>query len=251
MSAPVFLAEPAELARLSAGDTYVLSGPEGHHAAVVQRRGVGEKIDIVDAVGRRAHARVTEVDGRELVVVIDDIYDEQAPRPHVTIVQGLVKSGAEEAVATMTEVGVDTVIPWQSHRSIAKWSGERGVKARDKWQASAREAAKQSRRAFVPEVRGVVQNKNLAELIEKASAGAGGALVLIAHEEAEVDLGRVDGLKEAREVVCVIGPEGGISADEAALFEEAGGVLVSLGPTVLRAITAGTVATVLIRAAAN
>lgn len=246
MSAPVFLASPAELASLAAGQSFTLGGTEGHHAAVVQRRGVGERIDIVDGAGRRARTTVTEVRGKELVVQVGAIVEEPAGQPNITIVQGLIKSGGEEAVAMMTEVGVDHIIPWQSSRSIAKWNGERGEKARQKWQAAAREAAKQSRRSHIPKVRDVVQNKGLTDLLERASAD--GAAVLIAHEEATESLATALERTEGSAVWCVIGPEGGISDSELEDFRAAGGRLVSLGDHVLRAQTAGTTATVLLRA---
>lgn len=246
MSAPVFLAPPAELAPVTAGSSFTLGGAEGHHAAAVQRRRAGEQIDIVDGAGRRARTTVTEVRGRELVVCVDEVIDEPPNQPHITIVQGLIKSGGDEAVAMMTEVGVDHIIPWQSSRSIVKWSGERGTKGRQKWQVAAREATKQSRRARMPKVGDVVQNKALTDLVRRANAD--GAMVLIAHEEATETLTKT--LKDAagQAVWCIIGPEGGLSDTEIADFRTAGGRLVSLGDPVLRAQTAGTAATLLLRA---
>lgn len=246
MSAPVFLAEPADLTALSAGDTYVLTGTEGHHAAVVQRRGVGEEIEIVDGAGTRLRATVSAVRGRELEVQVLAAQREAPSHPQITIVQGLIKGGGDEAVAAMTEAGVDAILPWQAQRSISRWQGPRAQKGRDKWQATARESAKQSRRAFIPQVRDVVQNKELtAQLSQQIAAGA---LVLVAHEVATQELAQLTELKTAPQVWCLIGPEGGISAAELAEFTDAGARPVRLGAHVLRAVTAGTVATALLRA---
>lgn len=246
MTAPVFLAQPEQLATLQAGDTYVLTGREGHHAAAVQRRAPGDLIEIVDGAGRRMRTRIATVRGNELEVKIESIVDEASARPGITIVQGLVKTGAEDAVATMTEVGVDRIVPWQAQRSIAKWQGERGEKARQKWQASVREAAKQSRRAHVPQVSDVVQNQALAAEIRELTAT--GTPVLLCHETATLPLARVPEIRAAAQVWCVIGPEGGISDEELALFTAAGAQAVSLGEQVLRAVTAGVIATALLRA---
>ena len=75
------------------------------------------------------------------------------PQPRLIVAQALAKGDRGElAVELMTEVGVDAVIPWAAERSITKWQAERGAKALAKWRSTAREAAKQSRRAWLPEV---------------------------------------------------------------------------------------------------
>ena len=69
------------------------------------------------------------------------------------VVQALPKGERGElAVATMTEVGADVIVPWAAARCVTRWDGARGEKALAKWRTASRESAKQSRRSLFPEV---------------------------------------------------------------------------------------------------
>jgi 16S rRNA (uracil1498-N3)-methyltransferase len=148
-------------------------------------------------------------------------------------VQALAKGERGElAVEAMTELGVDEIVPWAASRSITQWRGARADKALDRWRRTAREAAKQSRRAWVPTVAGVADQEE-ARIRVTAAAGA-----LVLHEEARHSIAEVP-LPGADDIVVVVGPEGGISPAEIAVFADAGAVPVRLGDTVLRTSTAG------------
>ncbi|MFD0804376.1 RsmE family RNA methyltransferase, partial [Streptomonospora algeriensis] len=149
MTAPVFLSEPGGLD----GDTVVLSGPEGRHAAAVRRIAAGETVHLVDGVGTRARCRVTEVGKDRVVCAVEERGVDTAPRPQLTVVQALPKGDRGElAVEVMTEAGVDRIVPWAAERCITRWRPERAAKSLAKWRSTAREAAKQSRRSRIPEV---------------------------------------------------------------------------------------------------
>jgi 16S rRNA (uracil1498-N3)-methyltransferase len=137
----------------------------------------------------------------------------------------------------MTEAGVDEIVPWAASRSVAQWRGDRGVKARDKWIATAREAAKQARRTWLPLVSGDpdTSTKRVAARVTAAVA----AFVL--HEEATDRLGAAK-LPSSGEVLLIVGPEGGISDAELGTFVAAGAAPVRLGREVLRTSTAGVAA---------
>ncbi|HEV8024750.1 MAG TPA: 16S rRNA (uracil(1498)-N(3))-methyltransferase [Candidatus Nanopelagicales bacterium] len=247
MSAPTFLIDPHDAAALHAGDSFVLDGPEGHHAASVQRLRAGERIDLVDGRGRRLEGRIGQAPEKDAttkdastkdacVVLIEQVNDEPPARPAITAVQAIAKGDRGElAVQMLTEAGIDVIIPWQAEHSIAKWAGERGAKHLAKWQATAREAAKQSRRARVPTLEPAITTAAVADLI----ANAGVTFVL--DEQASVPLTSID-VSTVHDVLLVIGPEGGLSATERAVFAEAGADLVRLGSTVLRTSTAGVAA---------
>ena len=111
---------------------------------------------------------------------------------------------------------------------------KRWQKALGKWRVTAREAAKQSRRAWFPDVTAQRTTADVVELI------AASDLALVLHEEAVAPLGAVSA--DAESVVLVVGPEGGIAPDELAAFQAAGARPVHLGPTVLRTSTAGVAA---------
>lgn len=233
MSAPLFLVES-----LPTADSLTLDGPEGHHAATVQRLRVGAELLLADGRGGTAAAVVTVV-GRgslELNVTFRGYVDASVPR--LVVVQGIAKGDRGElAVQAMTEVGVDEIVPWAASRSVVQWRGDRGVRARDRWAATAREAAKQARRAWLPVMAGAPDEST--STVARRIAGAAAGFVL--HEKADERLSSAD-LPQTGEIVLVVGPEGGIAPNELDAFAEAGGRPVRLGPAVLRTSTAGVAA---------
>ena len=247
MTAPVFLAEPGALDGLAAGGTYLLDGTEGRHAGVVQRRAPGERVDVVDCAGTRLVGEVEHVAPEGVHLRVREVVVEPASTPRLLLVQALAKGDRDEmAIEAGTEVGADGVVPWQAARSIVVWRGDRAAKSRARWLATVRTAAKQARRAHVPEVELSVDTTALARRTREVVAAGGAVLVL--HEEATVPLAEAAVPTEgtAAEVLVVVGPEGGISAKEVDALVEAGAVTVRLGPHVLRTSTAGPVAVALL-----
>ncbi|WP_399925255.1 16S rRNA (uracil(1498)-N(3))-methyltransferase [Streptomyces kanamyceticus] len=238
MTAPVFVVEHFDA---PADGRYVLDGPEGRHAVSVKRLRAGEDVVLTDGAGRWAHCVVLDTEGKDrLVVRMDSVTEEPEESPRITVVQALPKGDRGElAVETMTETGVDAVVPWTASRCITQWKGERGLKALAKWRATAREAGKQSRRVRFPEVTDAASTKQVAALL----VGADFAAVL--HEEGSEPLATAE-LPASGRIVLVVGPEGGVSPDELAAFAEAGAKPYRLGRSVLRTSTAGTAATALL-----
>jgi 16S rRNA (uracil1498-N3)-methyltransferase len=231
LSLPLFLVDA-----IPAADEYTLDGPEGYHAAAVQRLRLGEELLLSDGHGGLARARVVWVARSSLVLAVTHRVSVPQAAPRVVVAQGIAKGDRGElAVQAMTEVGVDEILPWAAARSVTQWRGERGAKAREKWAATAREAAKQARRAWIPLVGGDpdVSTKELAQRL--------GTNSFVLHEEAAERLSTVD-LPSADELLLVIGPEGGIDDSELKIFEEAGARPVRLGDSVLRTSTAGVAA---------
>jgi 16S rRNA (uracil1498-N3)-methyltransferase len=229
---PVFLAEPVGLA----GEVIVLSGPEGRHAADVRRLTAGERADVTDGAGQLAECVVTGVQRGSVELAVHHRRVLPAPQPAVVVVQAIPKGDRGQlAVELMTEVGVDVVVPWAAERCIVRWQGERGERALGRWRSTAREAAKQARRAWIPEVTGLAGGAGVAARV----AAAASAIVL--DPEADQPLGRL-ALPSSGEVMVIVGPEGGISPAEAGLLAQTGATAAHLGPTVLRTSTAGAVA---------
>lgn len=226
MSLPLFL-----VSSLPRGESFTLDGPEGHHAADVQRLRVGERLLLADGRGGTATAVITAAGRGTLDLRITDTRYEDAPDPRLVVIQGIAKGERGElAVQAMTEAGVDEIVPWAAARSVVQWRGDRGDRARDRWVSTAREAAKQARRAWLPVV---------APAAATREAAARATLVL--HEEAKERLTTVD-LPATGEIALVVGPEGGIAPEELAAFEAAGARPVRMGDAVLRTSTAGVAA---------
>ncbi|GAB2987198.1 16S rRNA (uracil(1498)-N(3))-methyltransferase [Amycolatopsis acidiphila] len=234
-TSPVFLVEA-----LPAGSHAVLDGEEARHAVTARRMRAGERLTLSDGAGAAADCVVEAVrPGREpaLDVVIEQRRHDPAPRLRVTVAQALAKGDRGElAVELATEAGADAVLPWRAERSVARWEeGPRGAKALARWQATARAAAKQARRTWVPPVEDPVDTPGLAAAVRDS------ALALVLEGAAEQQLTRVD-LPAEGELLLVVGPEGGITDAELAALQAAGAVPVRLGPTVLRTSTAAAVA---------
>ncbi len=244
MSRPVFFLDSA--AELSAGESCVLDGAEGHHAAVVRRIRVGEQVVLTDGRGTALEAEITVVGHGDAACAVHAVRHEERSPLQVTVVQAIPKGERGElAVDLLTEVGVDLIVPWQAERCVSRWKGEKVGKGRAKWASVAREAAKQSRRTWWPDVAPVADLDTVVELI----AGADVALVL--HEVATdplVELLAGGALPGSGQVVLVVGPEGGVSDAELDVLVAAGASAVRLGPTVLRTSTAGVVAATLVLA---
>ncbi|MEV8535111.1 16S rRNA (uracil(1498)-N(3))-methyltransferase [Streptomyces sp. NPDC051211] len=235
MTAPVFVVE-----EVPKGPQFVLDGPEGRHAVSVKRLNPGEAVVLTDGRGGWADCVVEAAEGKDrLVVTVSEVSEEPAPPVRITVVQALPKGDRGElAVETMTETGVDAIVPWQASRCITQWRGDRGAKSLAKWRSTAREAGKQSRRVRFPEVAEALSTKQVAQLLAEAD------LAMVLHEDrdtASAALATAE-LPASGSIVVVVGPEGGVSPEELAVFAEAGALPYRLGRSVLRTSTAGTAA---------
>jgi len=221
------------------GELVVLDGDEGFHAANVRRIRAGEELDLSDGAGELAHCVIEDVGNGRLSARVIDRRTIALPSPPVTVVQALPKSDRSElAIELATEAGADAFVAWQASRCVARWDGQARVdKGLRRWRAVARSAARQSRRAHIPSVSGVVSTSELVERVRDTAA----AQVLVLHESATEALADVP-VAQADSLVLVVGPEGGLSDDELAALKDAGATAVRLGPTVLRTSTAAAVA---------
>ena len=236
MSAPVFLAASDVLVGAGLGDSVVLDGPEGRHAAVVRRMRPGEPVVLTDGVGTSVECVVGEVSKSGLTCEVHERLSVPAPSPRLVVVQALPKGDrADLAVQALTEVGADVIVPWAAARCVVHWRGDRAGKSLARWRSHAREAGKQARRWWLPEVSDLATTADVAKLLGPAT------LPVVLHEAAQRPLAELT-VPDRGDIVVVVGPEGGISDDEAATFAEAGAQAVRLGPSVLRTSTAGAVA---------
>ncbi len=229
-----FVTDDAATAR--PGDRVVLTGPEAHHAAAVRRVRVDEAVTLGDGRGVWLEGRTTAVAPKEVAIVVTGRTEVAPPRPRFVLVQALAKGDRDElAVQAATELGVDAIVPWQASRSVSRWDAK-AEKGLARWRTIVREAAKQAHRAWIPEVEGVAR---LSDLVVRAGA----ANVLVLEPSASERLTAVASeVSDGRDVVLVVGPEGGIAPDELEALRDAGARLVRLGDTVLRTSTAGAAA---------
>ncbi len=234
MTPPVFVIGSGQAAAAAVGSVVRLDGPEGRHAVTVRRIGVGESVVLVDGSGSRITGVVRAVCGKDaLDVEATAVTVEPRPRPIVTVVQALPKGERGElAVELLTEIGVDVIVPWAAAHCVTHWRGDRAERSWRRWDDAARAAAKQARRAWFPDVRPL---ETTAEVRVRVSSAA---LAIALHESAELPIADVRMPLEG-DVVVIVGPEGGLAAEELEGFDEAGALAVRLAPTVLRTSSAG------------
>jgi 16S rRNA (uracil1498-N3)-methyltransferase len=231
VSLPVFLG-PVSGAQV--GDDVVVEGDEARHAVVVRRIRVGEQVVLVDGFGVSATCSVTATAKSALHVTVHSVREALRPTPSVTVVQAIPKGDrAELAVEVLTEIGVDRIVPWAAARSVGVWRGERASKSLAKWRSTAREAGKQSRRSWLPEVTEMATTADVVSLVEAAD------LAVVVHESASESLAGL-AVEGVASVLVVVGPEGGITDEELTAFGAAH--VVRMGEPVLRTSTAGVAA---------
>ncbi|HXL42104.1 MAG TPA: RsmE family RNA methyltransferase [Actinomycetota bacterium] len=237
--APFFFAGPAGLE----ADRLTIEGEDARHLAVVRRASPGDLVRISDGRGTIADARLTSVTPAAVGAEVLTRTVTPAPGPRVEALQGLAKGDKIDGVIRhLVEMGVDRIVVFEGGRSVARWDGARQAAAGRRWATIAREAAKQSHRAWLPVLEGPLPEA------QAAAATAGRGLGLVAHPAAGSRLSDVlaDGVPTPESVWVVVGPEGGLSEDEVATFAAAGAVPVSLGPQILRTETASVVAAALV-----
>jgi 16S rRNA (uracil1498-N3)-methyltransferase len=222
------------------GATIELVGAEARHAVTVSRVHVGDSLTVGNGSGCVATGTVVSADAALLTLTVATVTQVAPSTPALWLVQALAKGDRDEmAVQAATELGVDGVVPWAASRSVSRWEGAKVAKGHMRWSAIVREATKQSTRAWLPEVAGIVATKQLLAL-------AATTQMLVLEPDAGVALTSCS--LGTEDIVVVVGPEGGIAPRELELLAAAGATLVRLGDTVLRTSTAGPAAVAVLNA---
>ena len=216
--------------------TATLEGAQAEHLSRVLRAFTGMEADIV-AGGRIFHAQVAAVESTEVRFnLLAEV--EADPALPVTLILAVFKFDRMEwAIEKATELGVAAIVPVIARRT-EKHLAESALKRVERWRRIAHEAAKQSRRSDLP---GVHDPIPLATQLRKESDAV--RLLLAEQERTQTLRGAIEGAAteagaEMPRLEIAVGPEGGWTAEEAALFDTSGGRAVSLGPRILRAETA-------------
>ncbi|KQV24873.1 16S rRNA (uracil(1498)-N(3))-methyltransferase [Yonghaparkia sp. Root332] len=221
-----------------------LTGPDARHAVTVSRVRPGEHLRLGDGAGLIVEGEVVESSAQEVVLRVEHVERAPEPSPRIVLVQALAKGDRDElAIQAATELGVDAIVPWQAARSVSRWDAAKAEKGRARWATIVREASKQAIRPRVPEVAPLATTAAIARL-------AASATVLVLDPLAEHPLTALDaGALGDRDVVLVVGPEGGVAPEELAALVAAGARGMRLGRTVLRTSTAGPAAIAVLSAA--
>lgn len=248
-----FLDEALTAGESQPGAIVSVRGAEAKHAVTVSRIRPGEQLLLGNGAGLMLGGTVISAAAGELSLEVAEATTAAPPAPRIRLVQALAKGDRDElAIQAATELGVDGVIPWTAARSVSRWEGAKVAKGRERWSSIVREATKQSIRPWLPEVGDLVSTKMLATL-------AGNTRMLLLEPTADIRLTELrfddlaaeqhEGRGIPRDILLVVGPEGGIAPSELDILQTAGAIAVRLGTTVLRTSTAGPAALVILNQA--
>jgi len=216
--------------------TASITGTQAEHLSRVLRAEPGMEADVV-AGGHVFHAEVAAIEPNEVRFnLISEV--EADPALPVTLVMSIYKfDRLEWAIEKATELGAVAIVPVIARRTD-KNLALAAQKRADRWRRIALEAAQQARRSDVPVIH------DPSPLAERIRSSVEGVRVVLAEQERTSTLRAIieDALEGAQDEMPVleiaIGPEGGWTPEEEALFDANGWRAASLGPRILRAETA-------------
>ena len=198
----------------------------------------GEQILVNDEQGFEYTCQISGFSETEVIAKI--LWKEAADRElpvEITLFQGLPKGDKMELIIQKAvELGAAQIVPVATKRSVVKLDEKKAEKKQSRWQSIAESAAKQSKRAVIPQVCPVLTMKEALKEAEKLD------MLLIPYELAEgmdETRERLEEVKQKQSVGIFIGPEGGFEEEEVRLASEIGAYPVTLGKRILRTETAG------------
>lgn len=248
MTQPLFYS--ADATGVTAQQTVTLDAAASAHAIRSQRLITGDPVLVSDGRGTLAEGMIEDADPKGATVRVGAVTLVEPPALRINLVQALAKADRDLLAAEMaTEVGVDSVTPWQARRSIVRLRPERSAKTLAKWEAKLQAAAQQARRAYIPALGKPVVADDIANL----HAPERGHYVVVLHEAGHEQLADVAATLQgaATTIHLVVGPEGGVADEELAAVTAAGGSAVKIGAHVMRASTAGPIAIALVNQCFN
>lgn len=214
-------------------NTATITGDEARHISKVLRMKKGDRVVLCDGEGNFYDAVLSSfTDSTVIAEILSSGTAETEPKVKITIYQGVPKNPKlETIVQKATEVGVCAIVPVDTVRAVARIDKEAKI---DRLRKIAAEAAKQSKRGIIPEVRSVMPFKKAAEEAKNADIA-----IIPYEEETVVSLKEALRGKKAETVAIMIGPEGGFEKSEVEYAKSLGIQSVTLGKRILRTETAG------------
>lgn len=218
------------------GNEIVLPADESHHARRVLRIEPPDVITVTDGAGVVARCAVERVEDDNLVASVLERDERRALRPALAVYQGAAKGGKNhDVVERLAEIGAAETWVYGSERSVVRWDQSKAARLAERWRAIAHGAAKQSRNPYVMTTGAPLSWVELVRRVAREPS----AVVL--WEGASLPL-RTGLTAPTDRIALVVGPEGGLTRDEAEELADAGAQLVSLGPRILRTENAAVVA---------
>ena len=217
-------------------DNIDIIGEDVKHIKNVLRKQIGDKIEVCNQdTGDSYKCEIKNFSEDEIKTNIIEKLKNIQEKVQVDIYQGLPKSDKMELIIQKSvELGANAIIPVNMKRCVVKLEGKDEAKKTDRWQKIAESAAKQCGRSFIPEVKNLINVKDICNLINEYDA------IIVAYEnEKENTLkSELQKLNSANlKIGIVIGPEGGLEENDIKLLRENGARIVTLGNRILRTET--------------
>ncbi len=218
-------------------DTVLIDGDDVKHIKNVLRLKIGSKIVVCDGECSDYVVEIAKIGNNDVCgTILNKEKSKGEPPIDIVLYQGLPKSAKMDLIVQKcTELGVCKIVPIVTERTVVKVEdNKKEQKKIDRWNRIALEAAKQSKRGKVPEVKSIISFERLINDI------ADGSFTIVPYED-ELKIGAKEILKKCNgeKINIIIGPEGGFEETEIAKLKEIGGHIISLGPRILRTETAG------------
>ncbi|MBY6035432.1 16S rRNA (uracil(1498)-N(3))-methyltransferase [Fictibacillus nanhaiensis] len=221
-------------------DRVYLKDEDAKHISKVMRMQAGDNIICCDNKGRTSLCEIIDLGGNMIEARIIEEMETTSEMPvQITIAQGLPKADKLEYIVQKgTELGAKAFFPFAAERSVVKWDDKKAGKKKERLQKIAKEAAEQSHRSMIPEI------LNPGSFLDLLNYAQQFKIKIVAYEEAakQAEYSRfsstLNKIEHGDSILCVIGPEGGISEKEAEQLMHHGFELCGLGPRILRAETA-------------
>ncbi|MDE6993211.1 MAG: 16S rRNA (uracil(1498)-N(3))-methyltransferase [Lachnospiraceae bacterium] len=217
----------------------IITGSDVNHIRNVLRMKPGEEIAVSNGIdGREYRCGIEAFTQDEVICTLRFVKEDGVELPsRIFLFQGLPKADKMELVVQKAvELGVYEIIPVAARRCVVKLDEKKAAGKVARWQGIAEAAAKQSKRAVIPQVHSVMRMQEAVECARSMD------IRLIPYELAE-DMQHTRAVIEAAEpgkdIAVFIGPEGGFEESEVRMAKEAGIEPVTLGKRILRTETAG------------
>jgi 16S rRNA (uracil1498-N3)-methyltransferase len=210
--------------------TATLTGDQAAHLARVLRAEPGQIFDVV-AGGFLHRAEITSVSEDSVVFTLHEELESDTALPLHLLLAIFKFDHMEWAIEKATELGVARITPILARRT-EKHLAQAATKRAERWRRIVLEASKQSRRTSIPEIADPVTLKAALEQ-EKSPTQ-----ILLSETEQAATLAATLSAASSTETALAIGPEGGWTPEEMALFATHHWKPVTLGPRILRAETA-------------
>lgn len=213
-----------------------VSGEEAHHILDVMRLAVSDEVVAFDGSGKEYVGIIKEVGRKSLKIQITKTREISAGATmRITLLQSMPKKDKMDyIVEKATELGVHTVVPMTTDRTIVRWDISKQEAAVTRWRKIAREAAKQCGRLDIPTIEPV-------RTLDEAIGGLANyeRVLLAALSEGAVPLKEAIRDFHGPNIAVAIGPEGDFTPEEVSRMSRPNVKLVSLGQRVLKSDTAG------------